>query len=222
MKQIIYSFLLSVAIVNTSYLKAQTNYESKMLDAQQKLAASKTEADYNNTSRIYNDIANSQKTNWLPYYYAGLCKCLAAITLKTKRADVLCNEADVFIYKSDSLSKNNAEIYVLKSLNFSARLSVNPAARAMKYNKQIHQANEMAMKLDNTNPRVHLQKAQSVYYTPESFGGGPKKALPLYEIAFQKFKAHKVDNTIMPQWGKDITVKMIEECKLKLTKNNNK
>ena len=63
MKQIIYSFLLTVAIVNISHLEAQTNYESKMLDAQQKLAASKTEADYNNTSRIYNDIANSQKQN---------------------------------------------------------------------------------------------------------------------------------------------------------------
>jgi hypothetical protein len=222
MKVIIYSIFLTLLISNAQHLKAQTNYEAKMLDAQQKLTYSKTEADYSNASRLYSEIANSQKTNWLPYYYAGLCKCLAAITLKTKKTDLLCNEADFFIYKCDSLSKNNAEIYVLKSLNFSARLSVNPAARAMKYNKQIHQANEMAMKLDNTNPRVHLQKAQSVYYTPESFGGGAKKALPLYEIAFQKFKAYKVDNTIMPQWGKDITEKMIEECKLKLTKSNKK
>ena len=222
MKKIIYNVFIFGLLVNAGFISAQSNYEIKMTETLQKLTSSNNERDYNSVSALFKDIAITQKTKWLPYYYAGLCKALAAIKLKTKSADALCNEADVFVHQCDSLSKNNAEIYVLKSLNFSARLNVNPAARAMKYNKQIHQANDMAMKLDNTNPRVHLQKAQSVYYTPESFGGGAKKALPLYEDALLKFKAYKIENNLLPNWGKDMTEKMIEECKLKLMKTNKK
>jgi hypothetical protein len=201
---------------------AQSAYDSKMMEAQQKLNSSKTEADYNATADLFSEIASAQKTKWLPFYYAGLCKALAAIKLKTKSADALCNQADSFIHKCDSLNKDNAELYILKSLNFSARLNVNPAARAMKYNKQIHHANEMALKLDSSNPRVYLQKAQAAYYTPESFGGGAKKALPLYEVALEKFKAYKSDNAVMPHWGKDIAEKMIDECKAKLLQSSKK
>ncbi len=193
-----------------------------MMQAQQKLNSSKTETDYNAAADLFSEIASSQKTKWLPFYYAGLCKALAAIKLKTKSADILCNQADAFIHKCDSLNKDNAELYILKSLNFSARLNVNPAARAMKYNKQIHHANEMALKLDSSNPRVYLQKAQAVYYTPESFGGGAKKALPLYEVALEKFKTYKSDNSVMPHWGKDIAEKMIDECKAKLLQSSKK
>ena len=70
----------------------------------------------------------------------------------------------------------------------------------------------MALKLDSSNPRVYLQKAQTVYYTPESFGGGAKKALPLYEVALEKFKVYKSDNAVMPHWGKDIAEKMIDRA----------
>lgn len=222
MKTIILSIVCFVSIATTGSLKAQSAYDTKMMEAQQKLNSSKTEADYNATADLFSEIASAQKTKWLPFYYAGLCKALAAIKLKTKSADALCNQADVFIHKCDSLNKDNAELYVLKSLNFSARLNVNPVARAMKYNKQIHHANDIALKLDSSNPRVYLQKAQTVYYTPESFGGGAKKALPLYEVALEKFKMYKADNAMMPHWGKDIAEKMIDECKAKLMHNSKK
>ncbi len=205
-------------LFNKPQLKAQTIYHASMQDAQQKLAFAKTEIDFNKTSELYFVVAQSEKDNWLPYYYAGLCKALAAITLKNKNADALCNQADVYIKKADSLSPNSSEIAVLKSLNYSARLNVNPKARAIKYNKHINQANEMAMKLDSKNPRAYLQKAQSVYYSPEAFGGGAKKALPLFELALEKFNAFKPETVFMPKWGKDITEKMIAECKAKIQK----
>jgi len=92
----------------------------------------------------------------------------------------------------------------------------------MKYNKQIHHANETALQLDNTNPRAYLQKAQAVYYTPETFGGGAKKALPLFEVALEKFKLYTSENNLSPKWGKDITEKMINDCKLKIAKSSKK
>ena len=223
MKKIIIIFcfvcgLLNALLFNNQQLKAQTTYHASMQDAQQKLASAKIETEFNRTAELYVTVAQTEKNNWLPYYYAGLCKALAAITLKNKNADALCNQADVYIKKADSLNPFNSEIFVLKSLNYSARLNVNPKARALKYNKHINQANETALKLDIKNPRAHLQKAQSVYYSPEAFGGGAKKALPLLEGALEKFNAFKPEAVFMPKWGKDITEKMIAECKAKIQK----
>lgn len=184
-----------------------------MQNAQQKLFHNHTEEEYNKSSEQFEKIATSEKNKWLPYYYAGLSKSLAALTIKTKSADALCNDADRLIKKADSLSPNNSEILILKSLNLSARLNVNPKARAIKYNKQINQTNELALKLDSNNPRAHLQKAQALYYTPEAFGGGSKKALPLFQVALEKFNTTKNNVPLMPSWGKDIAEKMISECK---------
>ncbi len=208
--------ILLVLFVLTGFLSnllAQTNYDSKMQMALQKFQSATTEVDFNLASKLFGAIGVEQKTKWLPYYYAGLCKTLAALKLKTKNADVLCNEADVYINKSDSLSPYNSELFVLKSMNFSARLNVNPQGRALKYNKQINKANEAAIKLNPNNPRAYLQKAQATYYTPENFGGGKKKALPLFEEALAKYKTFKAEDALMPNWGKDIAEKMIVDCK---------
>lgn len=211
--KIVISAALIVIAGFLSKTDAQTNYDSKMRLALQKFQSATTEIDFNSASKLFAAVGLEQKTKWLPYYYAGLCKTLAALKLKTKNADVLCNEADVFINKSDSLNQNNSELYVLKSMNFSARLNVNPQGRALKYNKQINKANEAAIKLNPNNPRAYLQKAQAIYYTPENFGGGKKKALPFFEEALTKYKTYKAEDALMPHWGKDIAEKMIVDCR---------
>ena len=194
-------------------VSAQTIQQSSMQESLHKLPLANSELEYNQLSSSFSLIAKTEINNWLPYYYAGLCKSLAALTIKTKNADVLCNEADFFIKKADSIMPNNSEVEVLKSLNFSARLNVNPTVRALKYNKQINKANELALKLDVRNPRAYLQKAQAVFYTPEKFGGGALKALPLYELALEQFTQTKPKTSMMPSWGKELTGKMIKECK---------
>jgi len=42
------------------------------------------------------------------------------------------------------------------------------------------------------------------HHTPEAYGGGASKALPLYEIAVEKFKTFKPKTVISPNWGKEI------------------
>lgn len=212
---IIFAILMSLVSVST-----QTMQQPGMQELLHKLSLAKSESDYNQLSASFSLMAKTEKNNWLPYYYAGLCKSLAALTIKTKNADMLCNEADYFIKKADSIMANNSEIEVLKSLNFSARLNVNPTVRALKYNKQINKANELAIKLDAQNPRAYLQKAQAVFYTPEKFGGGASKALPLYELALEHFLQVKSKTAFVPNWGKEIAEKMIKECKAQIQKKN--
>ena len=38
---------------------------------------------------------------------------------------------------------------------------------------------------------------------PESFGGGPSVAKPLFEKAQEKFNSFKPKTTISPNWGKE-------------------
>ena len=69
------------------------------------------------------------------------------------------------------------------------------------------------MKLDPENPRPYLLKGMGAMYTPEQYGGGKDKALPILEKAVEKFAKFKPTNSIMPKWGKERATKALEECK---------
>jgi hypothetical protein len=211
-----------VIVINYSYTHLEDTYEASMLNAIQKLNQAETEIDYNRASSQFYEIAKLNRANWLPYYYSGLCKTLIIFKLQPKEIDRICDEAYAMLNKSDSLNPNNSEIFVLKSMNYSARLSVNPASRANKYNKLIYKTAEQAIKFDPTNPRAYLQKGQYIYHTPINFGGGATKALPVFEEALSKYSSFKVKTTLMPNWGKNIAEKMISTCKKEMGKRPNK
>ena len=72
----------------------------------------------------------------------------------------------------------------------------------MKYGGIANQAIEKAIMLNAENPRAYLQRGISLFYTPEMFGGGKDKAMPVLEMAGKKFAAFKPASSIEPNWGK--------------------
>ena len=70
-----------------------------------------------------------------------------------------------------------------------------------------------AMNLDSENPRPYFLKGMGTMYTPEQFGGGKDKAIPLLETALAKYKTFVPKSSIMPNWGEDKAREALEECK---------
>ena len=70
----------------------------------------------------------------------------------------------------------------------------------------------LAQKLNPENPRAKMLEAQGIFYTPEAFGGGKQKALPLIKEALAKFDAFKPSSDIMPNWGLFIVKYMATEA----------
>lgn len=157
-------------------------------------------------------IAFAEKDKWLPYYYASFMLTLASFTDTTAdNKDGYLDKADTFINIADSLEEDESEIYVLKGMIAQARMQVDPMNRWMKYGPIANNNFLKAMKIDTLNPRPEYLQGISLYYTPEQFGGGPNPAKRLLEKSLEKFNQFIPDNDLMPNWGREMVEKMLEQ-----------
>lgn len=159
-------------------------------------------------------IANAEKKEWLPYYYAAFLQVNYAFRQEDKSGvDAIADKADELISKADSLSPGNSEISCIKSMIFSCRLMVDPQTRYMKFGQKSAALIDLAIKQNPENPRPLFLRAQSLIYTPEQFGGGCKNALPVLEKAAEKFIAFKPATELDPSWGESINNQLMAGCK---------
>lgn len=213
LKKIIVALLLCCSCL----LQAQhKSYEAAIKKNLSILDAATNEEGFKKAASGFEQIAKQEKTDWLSYYYAGVCNTLVAFEKKGKDIDLWCDKAEGFAKKSDSLQTKNSDVLVLKSMIACARIGVHPAQRGQKYAAQANKLCKEALSIDATNPRVHLQKATVIYYTPELFGGGPKKAKVYFDTAIEKFKTYKPLSELAPDWGKERAEKLLKECVGKL------
>jgi hypothetical protein len=82
--------------------------------------------------------------------------------------------------------------------------------RGQKYSALSNKLNEQAAIYNSQNPRVYLQKARLVLNTPALFGGGAKKARPIFEMAVEKYKKFVPETIYHPNWGQ---IQAISELK---------
>jgi hypothetical protein len=160
-------------------------------------------------------IADAEKDKWLPYYYASyLISVSTFMDTVVGKKDSYLDKADLLITIADSLEPNNSEIYTVKAMISQGRLIVDPQNRWMKYGPMFSNFINKAKELDPTNPRPVFLQGQSVLYTPEQFGGGKEKALPILKEAEEKFKSFEPESELHPDWGEEVlksTLGSIEE-----------
>ena len=165
--------------------------------------SAKTASDFIYAANCFEKLAMTEKKEWLAFYYAGLCNVLAAFEKQNKDIDTYCDKAEGFSRKADSLSKNNSEVMVLKSMIAAARINVNKAQRGQKYGAMATKFAMEAVKLNDGNPRAHFVKAKAILNTPPALGGGEKKAKPVFELALEKAQKILKDGSIFfPTWGR--------------------
>ncbi|MFI5150334.1 MAG: tetratricopeptide repeat protein [Bacteroidia bacterium] len=203
-----FSLFLTVSAQNKRFT-ASMEKNIKMMDT------CKSAPSYQQVANGFERIANAEKKEWLPSYYASLCHVFMATSMTGDKIDEYCDIAERFATKADSLSPNNSEIYALKALIYSSRIGVNPMLRGAKFGGMSGEASAKAKELDPSNPRPYLLQAQGKYYTPPQFGGGKDKALPLFEEAVKKYDAFKLISPINPNWGKERAKMLLEECQKK-------
>ena len=206
MKSILFSFLMFTVLLSNAqsekYLAAMTKtlvlYDS-----------AKTTADLTAVSNTFERIADAEKTQWLPYYYAGLALSTSGWIDPKVDKDANSTHINMFCDKAEVLEKNS-EIYALRNMAATQQMLVDPQTRWATYGKTATSDLEMGMKLDPNNPRLYYLKGESIFGTPAAFGGGKDKAKPVFEKAIELFKAEK-PKPLYPNWGLENA-----EAKLKL------
>ena len=160
-----------------------------------------------NLANSFQRIADAEKNQWLPYYYAALANVSAGYMMSmgqmgmADKTDPIADKAEGLLNKADELSKDNSEIYCVKKMIASLRLIGDPQNRYMTYGPAAEEALGTAKSLNPGNPRVTLLEAQDKLFTPEQFGGSKEEAKKLFEEAIKKYETFKPETSIHPAWG---------------------
>jgi hypothetical protein len=211
MKTFVLSFCLLVTTFSMTFAQS-AQYQSAMSKQLALLddPANRGPEKMQEIANTFERIAAAEKTQWLPYYYAAYCYVMNALSEKDKsKVDAIDDKAQAAIEKAESLSPKNDEIYCVKSLVATARIGVDPMTRGMQYGTEAATWLTQAGQINKENPRVDLLQGQSLYYTPEQFGGSKEKAKEKFELALKKFAAFKPASVIAPHWGEEYTKQLL-------------
>ena len=129
-------------------------------------------------------------------------KAAAASELATLTPRV---EAILELKSVKSNKEVQSEIHTIMGMMATARMMENPMTLGAKFGPMRAKQLAKAEALDANNPRIWLQRAQNLFYTPEAFGGDKKKAKVLTEKALSLFQKQAAisDRGFMPRWGMD-------------------
>ena len=160
-------------------------------------------------------IAGKWNDRWLANYYAAYGDAIISYIEKDEiKRDVFLDKAESYMNNAEQLyGKESDEMFVMRALIASARLSVKPSERWRTYGPVFDENINKAKSLNLANPRIYYLQGNSIFYTPKMFGGGAKKAMPYYEQADSLYKQQMVDSTgIMPSWGDLQNSQMLDKC----------
>ena len=130
-----------------------------------------------------------------------------------KERDAMLDKAQPLIDRAGKINPKEPEILVLQAFLYQSRIQVNPQFRGMTYSSKAEASLKKATEADDKNPRAWSLWGYNLYFTPALFGGGPDKALPLFEKAREKFRAFKPLMPFYPRWGEPENLHMIAECR---------
>lgn len=214
MKKILFAaaFILSAQFVMAQESDKYINAMKKNLESMSE--AFKSPAGLLALANNFERIGDAEKNQWLPYYYAAMCQVnVGFMDTDKSKTDEIADKATALIDKADALNPNNSEISCIRSMIASCHMMVNPMQRYMQYGPESSKQLEAAMQQDPTNPRPEMLIGQGLKYTPEQFGGGCKTAKVQLEAAMKKFESFTPASPMHPNWGKEMTAKMLDECK---------
>jgi hypothetical protein len=206
-------FLLVASVLGLSTGNAQSKYETGMTKAMAQFEAAKTPSELLNASAMFERIADAEKDEWLPYYYAALTNNMASWSDEKADKDKMAEKSIALVEKAELIEGSNAsELYCVRNMIASSQMMVNPMERWQTYGAEAGKALENAKKADPNNPRSYFLEGQGIFNTPEAFGGGKKNAKPLFEKSVALYEKFVPASPMHPKWGKEDAAEMLKQC----------
>jgi tetratricopeptide (TPR) repeat protein len=205
---------MAVVSLHTAVFSQSDKYVAAMKNNLALFDSAKTVEDYTKMANTFERIGDAAKTQWLPYYYAGLAMSSAGWLPALTDKDANAARINTFCDKAEAIATNDtdkAEILSIRNMSATQQMLVDPGSRFMSYGMAANQALEKALKLDPSNPRLYYLKGMSLFGTPVQFGGGKEKAKPVFEKAIQLYKEQKPKD-LYPHWGQKQSEDMLAQC----------
>ncbi|OUL64075.1 hypothetical protein [Flavobacterium sp. AJR] len=203
-------FITAITLFICSFLSAQTQFEQGMGKAFGLWKEGKnTEA-----SDLFERIAAAEKTSWLPNYYVALVNTTSAFKTQDKtQIDLLLTKAQNALNIEMIKNQNNAELYVLQALIYTAWVVADPMTNGMKYSAKTMETYNKAEALAPDNPRVVFGKADFQLGGAKWTGVDTKPLCAQVEKAIGLFATFKPETPFSPKWGLDRALEVQKTCK---------
>ena len=203
---------VTMLLLVTASFAQSDKYQKGMEKAIASLDSAKSPDDFTAVAATFERIGDAEKSQWLPYYYAGLAHVWRGFRDQKASKDDIANQAEAMLEKAETLEPKAAEIYIAKNMAATIHMLVDPMTRFQKYGAEAAQALGKAKQLEPNNPRTYFLEGQSLFGTPAAFGGGKDKAKPLFEKSIELFKAYKPASNLHPTWGLKSAEDMLARC----------
>ncbi|MBW4360801.1 hypothetical protein [Flavobacterium taihuense] len=206
MKKIITTIALFVAVISS----AQGQFEQGMGKAFQLWKEGKnTEA-----SDMFERISAADKSSWLPNYYVALVNTTASFGIQDKtQVNALLNKAQNALDAEMIKDQNNAELYVMQAMIYTAWIVVDPMTNGMKYSGKTIEMYTKAEALSPQNPRAVFGKADFQIQGAKWTGVDTKPLCQEVDKAIGLFATFKPQTPFSPKWGLDRALEAQKNCK---------
>ncbi len=207
MKIIVTLLLLFTATM----MHSQASYQKGMIKAFELWENKKPDEAIN----LFERIAQAEKENWLPFYYAAQVHVIT--TFGTKDAEEIesrLKKAQDFLNEAKTFSKNNAEILIMEAMLNTSYVVYNPSVYGMTHSAKVEELYQKAKVLEPENPRASLYHAEWKMGGAKFWGKDPKAFCPEIEKAILYFENEKSnDIPFYPKWGMDQVKRIQQNCK---------
>ena len=184
---------------------ASDAYQKAMSQSIEKLFQAKTIPEYVEVANQFERISQMEKAEWLPLYFASYAYIMISFQeTENAKKDQYLDQAQKYLDQAMTLESGESELYMLQGFLYPSRITIDPMTRGMELMPEMNKTLDKALELNPDNPRVYYLRATMTYHMPEAYGGGAAKALPLFQLAAEKFSIFKPETSISPNWGKDI------------------
>ncbi len=167
-------------------------------------------------SALFERIAQAEKDNWLPYYYAA--NTLITASFETKDATMIneiLKKAAGFITKAQELSPDNSEIITLEGLLYTGYVAMDPMTYGMQYSNKIINLHARAIELDAENPRAQLNKIEYEMGSARFFGTELSTFCEAIESTKPLFENQESSIPFYPNYGVDRVSILLKQCNCK-------
>ncbi len=210
MKTIGFASML-VLIVGTVY--SQTQFEKAMSDGLDSMKTMHTAEDCQRMANYFERIANAESGQWLPEYYSAYCNLVLFFRQQApEKGEMILINAENQINRIMKMDAEESEIYALQGMLYQGYILLDPQTNGPTYSSMANAAFDKSTSLDPSNPRAYYLKGLNVLYTPEAYGGGMKRACPLFHKAQELYEKFEKKNSLMPVWGKESNDKQLNSC----------
>ncbi|OXA77720.1 hypothetical protein SAMN05444397_102472 [Flavobacterium aquidurense] len=193
-----------------SLLSAQTQFEQGM----GKAFGLWKEGKNAEASAMFERIAAAEKTSYLPNYYVALINTTSAFSEKDKtKIDLLLTKAQDALDVEFIKDQNNAELYAMQALIYTAWVVADPMTNGMKYSAKVMEAYAKGKAIDPNNPRIVFGEADYQIGGAKWSGVDTKPLCAQVDKAIELFATFKPETPFSPKWGLERALETQKNCK---------